>query len=163
MPTLDNLFYEEIGNALEQRYVNRTSPHEYFFAQKYDRITAGHPFSSVLPLTDEFFGPRNLTLLIVSRPYDMEPTIIADVKTRIKLLYSQWSKYKVLVWVDMTLALQMSDAGDTDFYDKMQTLSEQLIDFCLEMQNYGFTFVEQLLEGKDANYFSTYIDPFWTE
>jgi hypothetical protein len=161
MATVDNLFYEDIAKELESK--NKPKPHQYFYAQKYLPPDNTHPFGSILPLTDEFFGPRNLTLLILSKPYQFEPTLLQQAKDRIKKNYEKWSKYRVMIWVDMVLALKMADAGDDDYYSDMQDFANNVEQFCTEMKPYGITYMGLLLDGKDAAFFQQFIDEFYAD
>lgn len=161
MPTVDNNFYKDIGTALEQSYKGRV--HQYLYSQNYVRDNAEHPFYPILPLTDNFFGPKNLTLLIVSKRYTL-PNVPASVALNtIKNLYSKWSKFQVYIWVDLVLAQRILDESDDDtYYNDMVSMSEQLELICTDMTDYGFVWKGTLTEGKDASYFKPYIDDFYS-
>lgn len=160
MPTaVDNFLYDDIAHQLEA--VNKPQEHRYFYAQRYNPPDNKHPYGSILPLTEEFFGPRNLTLLILSKPYTIDPVQLAQAVETIKRNYEKWSKYKVLIWVDMVLATRMADAGDDQFYSDMQDFADEVEAFCTQMKDYGITYQGTLLEGKDAAYFQTHIDEFY--
>lgn len=162
MPTtVDNKFYEDIATELESKY--KPKLHKYFYSQKYIPPEGSHPFGSILPLTDEFFGPKNLTLLILSKPYQTSETLMTEAVNRIKTNYQKWSKYKVLIWVDMVLALRLTDAGDTDYYDNMQEFAGKVSSFCDQLKDFGVTYMGTLVEPKGANFFQAYIDDFYNQ
>lgn len=160
MPTVNNDFYKEIGASLETHYKGRI--HDYLYSQNYLREDAIHPFDPVTPLTEEFFGPKNLTLLIVSKKYTLPNATASFALDKIKKTYELWSEYKVYVWVDLVLALRALEESDDDtLYNDMLTMAGQLEQICVEMSDYGFEWKGTLSEGKDAAYFQQFIDPFY--
>lgn len=162
MPTVNNDFYKEIGTSLEQQ--NNTKVHEYLYSQNYLKVDAAHPFDPITPLVEEFFGPRNLTLLIVSKKYELPNAFSTVALDKIKRTYPVWSKYKVYIWVDLVLALRILDAsGNNTYYNAMLSLATQLEQICVDMKDYGFEWKGTLSEGKDAAYFQQYINAFYAE
>lgn len=162
MPTVeDNFFYQDIAAGLEAK--NKPQIHKYFYSQKYIPQDNKTPFGSILPLVDDFFGPKNLTLLILSKPYQIDDTLLAAQILRFQNNYKKWSVYKVMIWIDMVLAIKMLNDGDHDFYNNMQDFSNTIQGICDQLKDYGFNYMGQLLDGKDANYFQPYIDDFYKD
>lgn len=160
MPTVNNLFYKEIGDSLEKLYTN--GHHKYFYAQNYVG-SLNQPLASVVPLYEEFWGPKVLTLLILSSRYEFDTDITTLHKDRIRAGYKSWVKYKVKIWVDMVLADRVSEAGDPEYPVDMFGVIDAVDSLCEEMEPYGFEYMGELTAGVDANYFKQYIDDFYKD
>ncbi len=161
MPTVDNLFYEEIADALDAQ--NPIRLHKYFYSQKYLKDEAPTPFDPIAPLTADFYGPKVLTILVVSKPYDFPEEPTSAILNRIIDNYENWDLYEVHIWVDLVLAMRILDAsGDDNYYNRMQETATALETICnTTMTDYGFKYKGTLSDGKDAAFFQTYIDEFY--
>jgi hypothetical protein len=160
MPTVDNFLYKEIASSLDKLYPKKN--HKYFYSQNYV-ASKFQPLASVVPLYEEFWGPKVLTILILSQRYDFTTGIMSIHKDKIRTGYKNWVKYKVLIWVDMTLANKVSEAGDPEYPVDMFGVIDAVDALCEEMEPYGFVYMGELNEGVDANFFKQHIDAFYKE
>lgn len=155
----DNFFYRDIAADLESK--NKPKLHQYFYAQNFVPEDGTQPFGGILPLTDQFFGPKNLTLLILSKPYRSSDDLIKLAAEKIKQTYKIWTRYEVKIWIDMVLAQRMADEGDPSFYTDMEEFAGKVEAFCNELKDFGMSYMGTLTDGKDAAFFQTYIDEFY--
>lgn len=165
MPAVDNNFYNEIGDKLNLVYKDK--PHKYFTHQRYYPIEDF--LEPVTPMFEEFYGPKVMTILVLSRPYAwLNPDesswpnpVVEASKQRIIAAYKKWVQYKVLVWADYTLALRIFEDNPGDnFVTRMNYTIAVFYDFFAELEPYGFKYMGPLDTQVEAEYFQPYIDDF---
>jgi hypothetical protein len=163
---VNNLFYQEVGRALVNK--NTGKCHKYIMTQKVD-IT--NPLACVDPLYKDFYGPRVLNLVVLSKNYGWSGGVlswpepeISSTLLRIKDSFANWTEFKTLIWVDMVLSNRIMAATPTSAYrTQMDQVATNIENICMEMGDYGFTYKGLLETGVDESYFQTFVDDFWKD
>ncbi len=148
-----------LGEDLKKNYNNR-----YFTTQPFNSVSDGF-LAPVLPTEgiEEFFGPKVLTVLVLSRLYgwvgetfDWPPAKLAEQIARIKKLYSTWSEYKVHIYIDTSLIHL-----DGDYATKLGITSGAIESMCSDLSEYGFKYMGDLPESPDWKVFKDEFDAIY--
>jgi len=166
MAIVNNNFYTEIANSLQNS--NNKLSHRYMYGEHQSPTS---PLDSVVPLYTTFWGPKVLSIVILSKNYGFPAGVLAwpqstidDQLDTIRTAYTNWTQYKVFFYVDFVLANKIMDATPTsDYLNQMYVVKDKIVDICAEMGDFGFEYKEDLLEGKDQTFFQPLIDKFWTK
>lgn len=163
---VNNDFYQDIGVSLVEK--NNKKNHKYLYQQ---RQTITNPLSPVDPLVKEFFGPRVLSLVILSKNYGWtngtfnwpQAEIDSSIQ-RIKDAFPNWVKYKVLFWIDYVLANKIVEATPLSAYrSQMDEVATKIEQICMQMGDYGFQYKGKLETGVNETYFQPFVDTFYSE
>ncbi len=161
---VNNDFYTSTSNTLVKN--NNNQNHRYLTGI---HTQGNSPLDPVVPLYTEFFGPRVLSIVIISKNYGFEtgtfnwPTeTINTQKKVIQDAFVSWVQYKVYFYIDFVLSTRIMDATPTSKYrEQMDQVKDKITALCAEMGDFGFEYKEDLEEGKDESYFQPLIDDFW--
>lgn len=135
--------------------------------------STGNPLANVYPTLEEFYGPRVLHILIISRNYGWDnhvftwpPTGYQDAIDKIIAGYDQWSKYKLLVYGDQGLIDKIqasSDPGKAVLIAEIQQTLSRIQDDCTTYKDYGFEWKGMVPKEADYSFFSEVIREFYYE
>jgi hypothetical protein len=146
--------YREMATKLKDDYKDN-----YFSTQSYVDENDGF-LAPVLPLEgiDKFFGPRVLTILILSKNYGWKedeftwpPEKLAEQILRVKELYAKWSEYKVHIYLDKS---QFDP-------EQMDMVEASVIEMCHDLKDYGYTYKGELPDEADETFFKQELDLFY--
>lgn len=160
MPILPNDYYQGVGTTLEG--LNNLSNHKYMYSQSYTTTTTGNPFENLIPEDTNFWGPKVLTLQILSKVYPWNQTYIDAELNRFIEIYLNWERFEAKFWIDRVPA-NVVDAinANTEYNDLLDELETHLVATCNTMEDYNWVFMGNLTNQVSAEYFQEYIDAFY--
>jgi hypothetical protein len=160
MPLVNNLWLQDVGAALEVK--NPNGKHQYLYSQVYVNTATGSPFESLIPKVSTFYGPRVLTLQVISRAYVWNDAYVATELERFKQMFGNWDEFKAYFWIDYTIASQVDAINsNTQYTTKMNTVKGKVIAACAEMADFGWVYKGDITSGVEASFFQPFIDEFW--
>lgn len=160
--------WAEIGQQLRSLKNDRQNRyfHPYNWLDPQDNF-----LKSVEPISDEFFGVKVYSILIIGKNYGWQteddfvwPPNQEFVNSQQNIIqrFPNFTKYIVDIYMDFILVNRVMEATPSSkFRDQMEQLEEQIIQFCNEMTDYGFNYQGRIESEVDYTFFQTSIDNFY--
>jgi hypothetical protein len=170
MPSYTNgMQWQSIGQAQAANF-------EFDHAENYYDIytqVSKNPLFNVSPLTDNFFGPRILNILIITQLYGWNGEVFSwppegylDSINKIIDNYEQWSKYNLFIYGDQGLIDKIAASADPDkvnLINKLEQTFAKLESECGKYAEYGFVWKGRVPKDADYTYFSEVLNDFYNE
>lgn len=156
---------ESITSEVKKYYENNYKQGCYFHREEYTDPN-GDFLRPVTPLFDKFFGPRVLSILIISENYGYDqdgnfnwPDLSAS-KNKIKSCFELWSKYEVWFYLDF-YTINLVEDENPGYFDQMINVESEIITLCEEMKDFGFVYKGKLETKPEPNFFTQLIDDWY--
>lgn len=164
--------WETIGESLQEHYDRQYITPEEF-------LDTSCPLTAFVATDglEEFFGTKVLNICIVDHPFgwrknddgeledhwdeDIQPQVDVQIARHIET-YPKYAKYQTLVWIDMNYAKEQENRdSESRAREMLAAVGSRMSEICDQLADYGWTFMGNIDDAPEWNFFQQYIDEFY--